>query len=161
MIETPDIFFLVKGESEGGTELNVFDNCLLKAGIGNTNLLKMSSIIPPECIKVSGVKVPEGSLLPIAYSFIYSEKPGSLISAAIAVAIPEDPSLPGLIMEHSGYGSLEKIGKKAYNMAVEGFNIRGFPIKEIIVEGIEHRVVKKGGTFAAAALWYRDKNRKG
>ena len=150
----PDIFFLVKGKSEGGSELNVFDNCLLNAGIGNTNLLKMSSIIPPGCKKVKPIYIPEGSLLPVAYSFIYSESPGSLISAAIAVAIPKDPTLPGLIMEHSGYESLEKIGDLAYNMAVEGFETRGFQIKEIIVEGIEHRVEKKGGTFAAAALWY-------
>ena len=156
MIDTPDIFFLVKGHSEGSTELNVFDNCLLKAGIGNTNLLKLSSIIPPRCKRVNPIKIPEGAILPVAYSFIYSEDPGSTISAAVAVAIPEDPNLPGLIMEHSGYESLEKISKVAYNMAIEGFRSRGFTIKEIVVEGIEHRVENKGGAFASAALWYRN-----
>ena len=157
MIKTPDVFFLVKGSSEGGTELNVFDNCLLKAGIGNTNLLKMSSIIPPGCKLIKPVKIPEGALLPVAYSFIYSDKAGDTISAAIAVAIPEDPNEPGLIMEHSGHENLDKISKVAYNMAEEGFKSRGFKIKRIMVEGVEHRVKERGGAFASAVLWYGDK----
>src|SRR5688500_13102541 len=36
------------GHSEGGTTLNAFDNALLVAGIGNINLIKVSSILPPE-----------------------------------------------------------------------------------------------------------------
>ena len=35
------------GHAEGGTPLNAFDNALLAAGIGNINLVKVSSIIPP------------------------------------------------------------------------------------------------------------------
>src|SRR5262249_3760585 len=33
--------------AEGGTPLNAFDNALLAGGIGNVNLVKMSSIMPP------------------------------------------------------------------------------------------------------------------
>ncbi len=154
MIKTPDIYFLVKGESEGITELNVFDGCLLNAGIGNTNLIKMSSIIPPGCKRVKGVKVPEGSLLPVAYSFIYSDIPGDIIAAAIAVAVPADVTKPGLIMEYSANKPLDEVKEIVYSMALEGFRMRNFDVKEIFVEGIEHKVVNKGGAFAAAALWY-------
>src|SRR5262249_17098555 len=35
------------GSAEGTTELNAFDNALLAAGIGNINLVKVSSILPP------------------------------------------------------------------------------------------------------------------
>ena len=35
------------GRAEGGTPLNAFDNALLAAGIGNINLIKVSSILPP------------------------------------------------------------------------------------------------------------------
>ena len=157
MIKTPDIYFLVKGESEGITELNVFDGCLLNAGIGNTNLIKMSSIIPPGCKRVKSLKIPEGSLLPVAYSFIYSDIPGDVIAAAIAVAVPVDEKLPGLIMEHSASKPLDEVKEIAYSMAVEGFKMRGFKLKEILVEGIEHKVKNKGGAFAAAALWYGEK----
>ena len=34
------------GRAEGGTTLNAFDNALLAAGIGNINLIKVSSILP-------------------------------------------------------------------------------------------------------------------
>ena len=36
------------GHAEGGTALNAFDNALLAAGIGNINLIKISSILPPD-----------------------------------------------------------------------------------------------------------------
>ena len=36
------------GTAEGGTTLNAFDNALLVAGIGNVNLIKVSSIVPPD-----------------------------------------------------------------------------------------------------------------
>jgi pyruvoyl-dependent arginine decarboxylase len=39
--------YLVAGKAEGGTPLNAFDNALLDAGIGDVNLIKVSSIIPP------------------------------------------------------------------------------------------------------------------
>ena len=35
------------GAAEGGSLLNAFDNALLVAGIGNVNLVKVSSIVPP------------------------------------------------------------------------------------------------------------------
>ncbi len=34
------------GSAEGTTPLNAFDNALLAAGIGNINLVKVSSILP-------------------------------------------------------------------------------------------------------------------
>src|SRR5206468_7432297 len=35
------------GNAEGSTPLNAFDNALLAAGIGNINLVRISSILPP------------------------------------------------------------------------------------------------------------------
>jgi len=49
LCNTPTKFFMATGSSEGYTELNSFDGALLNAGIGNTNLVKMSSIVPPHC----------------------------------------------------------------------------------------------------------------
>ena len=45
-LPTPRKFTLLRA-AEGGTKLNAFDNALLAAGIGS-NLLKVSSILPPE-----------------------------------------------------------------------------------------------------------------
>lgn len=40
-------YTLVGGSGEGATRLNAFDAALLDAGVGNTNLIKLSSILPP------------------------------------------------------------------------------------------------------------------
>ena len=47
IIKTPTTHTFVSGASEGYTPLNAFDGALLAAGVGNTNLVKMSSIVPP------------------------------------------------------------------------------------------------------------------
>jgi arginine decarboxylase len=44
---TMDIY-VVTATSEGVTELAAFDACLLQAGVGNLNLLYLSSVIPPQ-----------------------------------------------------------------------------------------------------------------
>ena len=53
IIKTPTHYFLVSGASEGFTSLNAFDGALLSAGIGDTNIVKMSSIVPPRCQLIS------------------------------------------------------------------------------------------------------------
>src|ERR1019366_6899933 len=45
--------FVTSGVSSGSTQLAAFDGALLDAGIANFNLIKLSSVIPPNCeIKV-------------------------------------------------------------------------------------------------------------
>ena len=100
----PTKFYLVDGHSEGLTPLNAFDNSLLDAKIGNTNLLKMSSILPPGAKKIKSLKLPLGALVPVAYASKVSTIVGEVISAAVAVAVPKDPKKNGLIMEYSASG---------------------------------------------------------
>ena len=100
----PNIFFFSKGASEGYTPLNAFDGALIDAGIGNFNLVKVSSIIPPCCQEKKDLVIPPGSLVPIAYASIISDIPGEIISAAVAAALPEDEERSGLIMEYSARG---------------------------------------------------------
>src|SRR6266852_8927792 len=87
------------GHAEGGTALNAFDNALLAAGIGNINLLKVSSILPPEVPVVELPKIKPGALVPTAYAAITSEVPGEVVAAAVGWALPEDPAKNGVIME--------------------------------------------------------------
>ena len=47
MTKTVTMAAATAGHAEGGTTLNAFDNALLAAGIGNINLIKVSSILPP------------------------------------------------------------------------------------------------------------------
>jgi len=153
IIQTPTLYFLVSGAAEGFTPLNAFDGALLQAGIGNTNIVKMSSIVPPHCQLIAPVPLPPGALVPAAYAAITSDIPGEMISAGIAVALPEDENQNGLIMEYSAKGERLKIEETVRNMAVEGMKLRGWPIKELKSIGIECKVKKVGAALAAVVLW--------
>ncbi|GAB4293995.1 MAG: arginine decarboxylase, pyruvoyl-dependent [Myxococcota bacterium] len=149
----PDFYFFTSGKAEGETHLTTFDACLLSSNVGNTNLVKLSSIIPPGCVEKEPVSLPYGAALPIAYAYISSDMPGEVISAAVAVALPSDPSKPGLIMEYSARGHKEDIERIVKRMAEEGMKNRAYEIKEIKTQSVEHRVERNGGAFAGVVLW--------
>ncbi|MBN2232319.1 MAG: arginine decarboxylase, pyruvoyl-dependent [Deltaproteobacteria bacterium] len=152
--QTPNIHFLVSGSSEGFTQLNSFDGALLDAGIGDTNLVKMSSIVPPGSRVVEPVKLPAGALVPVAYASITSSLPGEMISAAVAAAYPDDPSLPGLIMEYSSRGHREEVEDIVRRMAAKGLEMRGRSAARIDSISVQHKVESIGTAFAAVVLWY-------
>ena len=149
----PKTYFLVSGSSEGHTPLNAFDGALLNAGIGNTNLVKISSIIPPHSKEIQPITFPQGAIVPTAYASISSDIPGEIISAAVAVALPRDDDQPGLIMEYSARGHREEIELIAENMAREGMSMREQEPKEIKSISAEYKVKKIGAAFAAVILW--------
>jgi arginine decarboxylase len=153
IFKTPTQYFLVSGASDGYTALNAFDGALLQAGIGNTNIVKMSSIVPPRCQLVAPVPLPPGALVPAAYAALTSDVPGEIISAGVAVALPEDENQNGLIMEYSAKGERHKIEETVRNMAIEGMKLRGWKIKELKSIGIEYKVKKVGAVLAAVVLW--------
>lgn len=156
MVKTPNIFCLVKGAAEGRTRLNAFDNALLNAGVGDTNLMRMSSILPPAAQEhnINEIELPKGGLIPLAYASIDSTTPGRYISSAVAVGIPDDPSQPGVIMEFEDHSKLENVEAIARQMVVDAFKRRDRTLKKIRSVGVEHRVETCGATFAAAVLWY-------
>jgi len=153
IIKTPTKYFLVKGHSEGFTHLNAFDGALLDAGIGNTNLVKMSSICPPHAQEIAPIALPQGALIPVAYASIHSSNPGEIIAAGVAIALPEDEDHAGLIMEYATISSKEDAEKTAIQMAQEGMKIRGKAIKQIKSLAVEHTVKRCGAVFAAVVLW--------
>lgn len=156
MVNTPNVFCLVKGASEGRTRLNAFDNSLLNAGVGDTNLMRMSSILPPAAQQrdIEDIDLPPGGLIPLAYATIDSTTPGRYISSAIAVGIPEDESQPGVIMEFEDHSKLENVEDIVRQMVIDAFETRNRALKEIKSIGIEHKVENCAATFAAAVLWY-------
>ena len=153
IFKMPTRYFLASGASDGYTPLNAFDGALLQAGIGNTNIVKMSSIVPPHCKLVAPIALPPGALVPTAYAAITSDVPGEIISAGIAVALPEDENQNGLIMEYSAKGERAKIEEIVRNMAMEGMKLRGWKIKDLKSIAIEYKVKKIGAALAAVVLW--------
>lgn len=156
IIVRPKGYYLVCGHAEGYMPLNAFDQALLNSGVGDTNLVRMSSILPPHALNIEPVKLPPGALVPVAYADMMSSKPGEIIASAVAVAIPQDPSQAGLIMEHHGVGTAADTEAKVREMAIEGMRYRNRAYREIKSISVEHCVEKHGATFAAVVLWDRD-----
>ncbi|KPL07230.1 pyruvoyl-dependent arginine decarboxylase [bacterium SM23_57] len=149
----PKHFFMVTGASEGYTPLNAFDGALLDAGIGNTNLIKMSSIIPPGATLIEPVLIPAGSFLPVAYGSLHSDVPGEVIAAAVSAAVPDDPSLAGVIMEYSARGRKEDVESIARAMAEEAMARRGVTQMSVHSASKEIKVQSLAAIFAAVVLW--------
>lgn len=155
IIKTPTKFFLVSGSSEGFSLLNAFDGALMASGVGDTNLVRMSSILPPGCqeIKPRPVSLPQGALVPVAYASICSDVPGEVISASVAIGVPRDPTLAGLIMEYSAKSEEETVVGQVKKMVEKGMEMRKREIKEIMAISATYKVVTIGAAFAGVVLW--------
>lgn len=152
MLPTPKKYTLVAGTGRGASRLNAFDQALLEAGIGNLNLIKVSSILPPGADWVKHLEIPPGSLTPVAYGALISDEEGETIAAAVAVGVSENDY--GLIMEFSGKCSKEEAEEQALAMVREGFLARGLRLKMTAVKAIAARVNGPTCVFAGAVLWY-------
>lgn len=153
MLETPNLFTLVSGAGEAASTLNAFDAALLNAGIGNVNLLRVSSILPPGAVFRPTLFIPPGSLLPVAYGTLTSNLPGDLIAAAVAVGRSTSEQF-GVIMECSGHCTRKEAEARIRAMVAEGFAVRNVPLSEVQVASVEWRVKKVGAVIAAVPLWY-------
>ena len=147
------------GKSKNG--LPSFDRALIDAGVGNYNLVRLSSILPAnvEWIDASDISehICEGSLLPTAYSTITSDTVGDIIVSTIGVGLPEDKSHVGIIMEYSTKNiSKEDALETLKSMIREAFDVRGWKLKQMIVTSISAEVKEentKYTTFACISEW--------
>ena len=144
------------GSAEGSTTLNAFDNALLAAGIGNINLVRISSILPPGVDLVALPQIKLGAIIPTAFSAQTSEVPGEVIAAAVGWALPEDPDKNGVIMEFHDKATREEARRMIVQMLEEAFRVRGEPIRDMRVFAVEHRVERTGCAVAAVTLLAHD-----
>jgi arginine decarboxylase len=147
-------FSIVTGHGVGNTELDAFDAALLNAGIGNMNLVKVSSIIPPHCIFRPNFKFQEGQLVYIAYVDKISGTTGENIAAAIGVARPKDLSLAGLIMEYCGSGTCKSAEAVVKGMCISGMKRRSITEYDIQLYSTETEVGDNYScAFGGVVLW--------
>jgi arginine decarboxylase len=104
--------FLTKGVGRHRERLSSFELALRNAGIAHYNLVEVSSIFPPHCKIISrqaGLKkMTPGQITFVVMSRNDTKEPSRLISAAIGVAIPKDPTQVGYLTEHHDFGMTEK-----------------------------------------------------
>lgn len=138
---------ITSGKAEGPTKLNAFDNALLDAGIGDVNLIKVSSIIPTGTEIVELPQFSAGKMVNTVLSHVSSSREGDQLCAVIAVAISDEL---GCVVEHGGINQdPEKVKGEALDMVNSMMRIRGLEIKDIIIKCQEHRVKNQGAAIAA------------
>lgn len=148
-------FTLSTGVGHSQSQINAFDRALISAGISDYNLIKISSILPPNCFQEGSVFLSKGSLLPTAYTFIHANDVGAKIAASVAVGIPEDCGDIGVIIKHCGCASKKEMEALARTSAIQAMNDRKISIKSIVSAATECIVETPEYycAFAAVSLW--------
>lgn len=148
-------FTLSTGVGHSQSQINAFDRALISAGISDYNLIKISSILPPNCFQEESVFLGKGSLLPTAYTYIHANDVGAKIAASVAVGIPADCSDIGVIIKYCGCASKKELEALARTSALQAMNDRKISIKTIVSASTEC-IVKTPEyhcAFAAVSLW--------
>ncbi len=109
----PKEMFFTKGVGKHREKLTSFELALRSAGIAACNLVRVSSIFPPNCRILSrgqGMKLLEpGQVTFVVMSEAATREPHRLIAATVGVAIPRDRDLYGYLSEHHSFGESEDI----------------------------------------------------
>lgn len=123
---------IVSGKDEGPTKLNAFDNALSDAGIGDVNLIKVSSMLAGNAEIVDLPTLEAGSMVNCVLSEITSDVPGEEITAVIALAIGEEL---GCVVETTGRDvKADDLIDEAEFMVRYMMDKRGVEIKDLIIK---------------------------
>ena len=157
MWEIPCRMAVTSGIGTGKTALNAFDKALLDAGIGNLNLIRVSSVLPAgtEIVnlkRTEPLNIVPGTFIPTVYSSITDNNINQKIASAIAIGIPSDNSKNGMIFENSVRDTLDKAYESVEQMIKESFEARNIEIGEILVEGSEFIVKHEFGCTVSAVI---------
>lgn len=152
-LPVPRHYTLAAAAAVGGTRLTAFDRALLDAGVGNMNLVRVTSVLPPGATYRPAIDTPPGSLLPIAYGTISSSVAGETIAAAVGVGISRDTF--GMIMEFSGQCDQAEAERVVREMVEEAFASRNLPLVEVKIKAAEITVPEGAvaAAFAGVPLW--------
>jgi arginine decarboxylase len=138
---------IVSGKAEGPTKLNAFDNALSNAGIGDANLIKVSSMLEKNTTVVELPKIKAGKMVNCVLSHAISDKKDDLIFAVVAVAIGDNL---GCVVEKSGKNEdLYDVKNDVIAMVKYMMEIRNEKINGLIVEDLHHKVENIGSVISS------------
>ena len=149
----PQWYTLVCGAADGSTDLTAFDRALTAAGAGNFNLVKVTSILPPRALPGVIADLHPGEVVHAAMGTATSRQKGELISAAVAVGVPKNPEVVGVLMEGSFRAPASEAEEQVRRMAHQALIDRGSEMARIESRAIEWRVKEVGSVVAAVLLW--------
>ena len=144
---------IVSGKDEGPTKLNAFDNALSEAGIGDVNLIKVSSMLAGNAEIEELPELKAGSMVNCVLSEITSDNPGDEITAVVAVAIGKRL---GCVVETTGINKNEQnLIDEAKFMVEYMMEKRDVEIEELIVEKAT-TTVKKIASVVASVVYLEE-----
>jgi arginine decarboxylase len=120
----PKRIFLTKGVGKHRERLTSFELALRDAGIAAQNLVRVSSIFPPQCKiipRVQGLKfLYPGEVVFAVVAENSTREPHRLLASSIGLALPADRNTYGYLSEHHSFGETEdSAGDYAEELAAE------------------------------------------
>lgn len=107
----PKNLFLTKGTGVHNEKLASFELALRSAGIASYNLISVSSILPPNCEiinqNIGNKMLHPGQVVPVVLARSESNKPETLVSSGVGIAIPRNRNDYGYLSEHHTIGMNE------------------------------------------------------
>jgi arginine decarboxylase len=104
MLPLPRRFFVGSGKAVSQvSDLNAFDEALLEAGIGDTNIISVSSILPPDIKEVKMEDLPRGAIIHCVLAQQRGGE-GEMITAGIGYAFRKDRQ-GGYVVEGHMHGT--------------------------------------------------------
>ena len=144
---------IVSGKNEGPTKLNAFDNALTDAGIGDVNLIKVSSMLAGNTEIENLPKLKAGAMVNCVLSEVTSDTPGDEITAVVAVAIGDKL---GCVVETSGVNkNSDELRNEAREMVEYMMEKRGVEIKDLIIES-SATTVENTASVVSAVVYLND-----
>jgi arginine decarboxylase len=144
---------IVSGKDEGPTKLNAFDNALIDAGIGDVNLIKVSSMLAGNAQIEELPKLKPGSMVNCVLSEITSDNPGDEITAVVAVAIGKEL---GCVVETTGINKTEgELLDEARYMVEYMMEKRNVEIDDLIIES-STATVNEIASVVASVVYLND-----
>lgn len=146
----PTKFFISSSSSTSMiSSLNAFDKALIGAGIGEQNLVSVSSVIPIGAEQIDQKELPMGAVTHCVLAQMRGTE-GEMISAGIAYAFRKDGK-GGYVAEGHLHGSRESLKKELQWKMEEMARIRGIELETIgfVIEELEIPVDNYGCCVAA------------
>ena len=130
MLPLPNKFFVTSGKAVSKvSDLNAFDEALLNAGIGEQNLVSVSSVLPKGASQVKRKELPMGA---ITHCVLAQQRggEGEMIAAGIAYGFRND-GLGGYVAEGHIHGTKEALKEVLEWKMGEMAKLRGVRFKAL------------------------------
>jgi len=156
----PKRIVLTAGSGVGTTPVNAFDAALLDGGVGDLNLVKVSSIVPvgAEVMLLKDrseehiARLAKGTIVPAVYGMMFGEKAGQRIASALAVGLPRESGKNGVIFEAATFGDKTMAETIATDMVKEALASRGVGAYEVLTVSAELTINDRVGCVVSIAV---------